>query len=449
MSSIEPFRFLHTGDLHLDSPFLGIRSVAPEWVVRALRDATVRAWEAIVELALTERVDFIVVAGDAFENANRTLRGQVAFLRGLGRLSEAGIRSFVVTGNHDPLSGWEPSLTWPALAHRFGSAEVGAVPVVRERAEIARVYGISYATRDVRDNLARRFRRHADAPFAVGLLHANVGGQPGHELYAPCSIGDLAATGIEYWALGHVHRHAVLSERDPVAVYCGNPQGRDPGEAEPRGCYLVSVNAAGQVALEFRPTDVVRWSSIEVEIGDLPSEQALADRLASRLDQEQAAADGRALVARVALGGRGPLHHALARPDVLEDLRALTQETLGRAEPFVWIESLADRTRPEVDVAALRGQASGFLAEFLREVDWTRAAIEDSAPPDDVDGDEEVAVPAGLDGAGIEEALAPLYGHPRVRRVLRLADRRPQTETLSELLARAETLVVDRLADES
>ncbi len=96
------------------------------------------------------------MAGDAFERANRTLRGQLVFRDGLARLAEAGIASFVVTGNHDPLDGWEPSVAWPALAHRFPAHEVTARPVVRDGTEIARVYGVSYHQRDITTNLAKR-----------------------------------------------------------------------------------------------------------------------------------------------------------------------------------------------------------------------------------------------------------------------------------------------------
>ena len=108
------FSFVHTGDLHLDSPFVGLTAEAPPDVATLLRESTILAWRNIVDLALAEQVDFLLVAGDAFEHANRTLRGQLVFRDGLARLAEAGIASFVVTGNHDPLDGWEPSVTWPS-----------------------------------------------------------------------------------------------------------------------------------------------------------------------------------------------------------------------------------------------------------------------------------------------------------------------------------------------
>ncbi len=68
-------RFLHTGDLHLDSPVTGLITQAPPEVLAVLRDATTRAWRNVVRTALDERVDFLLVAGDVFEAASPTLLG--------------------------------------------------------------------------------------------------------------------------------------------------------------------------------------------------------------------------------------------------------------------------------------------------------------------------------------------------------------------------------------
>jgi exonuclease SbcD len=433
------FRFVHTGDLHLDSPFVGLTAEAPPSVAQTLREATILAWWNVVQLAIAEQVDFFLVAGDAFEHANRTLRGQLVFRDGLARLAEAGIPSFVVTGNHDPLAGWEPSVAWPELAHRFDAGAVTSRPVLRDGVEIARVYGISYQQRDVTTNLARHFPRAADAPFAVGLLHANVGGLEGAANYAPCSIGDLRATGMDYWALGHIHRHQVISEAQPTAVYCGNPQGRDPGESDPRGCYLVAVDDAGRIHPEFRPTDVVRWQLLDVPIGELGTDEALVAAVAGRVDDARSAA-GRSIVARLQLTGRGPLHASLARAGFLDDLRAAAQDRLGLTHPFAWIESLRDRTRPAVDLEASR-RADDFMGDLLRRLDATRRVLGGGARGGE--GDPE-GVPTLEE---LDRLLDELYANQRARRFLQ--GPRPGPTRLSALLDEAETILVDRLGGEA
>jgi DNA repair protein SbcD/Mre11 len=439
------FRFVHTADLHLDSPFIGLTTEAPANVVRTLRESTISAWNAIIDLALAEQADFLLVAGDAFEHANRTLRGQLVFRDGLRRLSDEGTPSFVVTGNHDPLDGWEPSVTWPPLAHRFPAHQVTAAPVRRGSEEIARVYGISYHQRDIKQNLARSFVRDPAAPFAIGLLHANVGGAEGHANYAPCSMADLRASGMDYWALGHVHAQRVLSDVRPVTVYCGNPQGRDPGETEPRGCYLVDVDDAGRIHPLFCPTDVVRWQLLAVPIDGLSTEESLIEAVVTAVDEARTAA-GRSIVARVRLIGRGVLHASLARAGMLDDVLAAARDGLGTAEPFAWIESLRDRTRPELDLAERR-KADDLTGDLLRRLDAMRRELS-RADGDGVADSAEAAVETGVPSVtDVDKALDELFANSRARKYLK--DVRPDAAGVAVLLDEVETLLLDRLGDES
>ncbi len=429
MSRPQPLRFLHTGDLHLDSPLEGLSAEAPPEVLSVLRSATTDAWRNVVRLAIDERVDFVLVAGDVFEVASPTLLGQTRFRDGLAELAAAGIRSFVVHGNHDPLDGrsWAPSLDFPHAAHRFGTDAVGAVSVLRDGVEIARVHGRSYPRAAVVDNYAAGFHADTDAPFSIGLLHTNVGDRPGHHNYAPCSVDDLRASGMDYWALGHIHQPGQVLA-DPPAYYCGIPQGRDPGELGARGCYLVDVDEARRVTARFVAADVVRWEPIDLDIGPLADDEALRracrEAVAAALD----AADGRTIVVRLRLVGRGVLHPTLRRPGYLDDLRLLLDEERGPIPPLAWVESIRDATRPEVDLDARR-DAPDFVGDFLRTVAAARRGERTTDP------DEHERWMGTL-----REAIAPLFDESqRGRRLLRGA--RPEDGDLTgALLDDAEAL---------
>lgn len=434
MPSIQPFRFLHTGDLHLDSPVTGLRGEATPQVLGLLRDATTSAWRNVVRLAIAERVDFVVVAGDVFERSSPTLLGQTRFRDGLAELAAAGIGSYVVHGNHDPLDGasWAPSLRFPETTHRFGTAPGETAIVARNGVEIARIHGRSYAAPAVSENLAIGMRR-GDEPFAIGLLHANVGDRPGHGNYAPCSLDDLRASGIDYWALGHIHQPGVLTTHGTTAVYCGNPQGRDAGEIGPRGAWLVSVDAAGRATPEFRACDVVRWSSAELGIEALEDDESLVAAVRAALADAADAAAGRSLLLRLRLTGRGPLHAVLRRPGYLDDLRRLANEELSGAPPFTWLESLTDATRPAIDLVARRA-VPDFAGDFLRTVESARRAERGTDPEAHDAWRERLAA-----------AIRPLYDEwPRGRRVL--APLRPTDDELfGAILDEAETTGIDLL----
>ena len=412
-------RFVHAADLHLDSPFLRIVDSGPERVARALREATFDAYDALITLCIDERVEALLIAGDIYDGADRSLRAQRKFVAGLNRLHEAGIRSFVCHGNHDPLDGWEAGLATPESCYRFGP-DVESVPFDPANPARGTVYGMSYPRQSVKENVARRFRRDQPTGVAIGLLHCNVGTDTGHEPYAPCTLEDLVATGMDYWALGHVHTAQVLRAQSPAVVYPGNPQGRHPNETGPRGACLVTIEDGGRVTIESRPLDVVRWATVSVPIEGLDGIQDLLDRIESDVGSALDQADGRHLLYRLSLTGKGELHHDLKRPGVLDDIRAARNESIG--SPFAWCGRIEDATLPAFDrQQALR--AGDFLSEVL--------ALVDAAQGDPVAQSE------------LAEGLDAFYAHDRARKYLK--DARPAGGEFERLLGDAEALIAEYL----
>src|SRR5690554_2805323 len=201
------FRFLHAADLHLDTPFGGIARVS-EALRGRLMDASLAALDGLVDAALAHSVDFVVLAGDLYDGADRGIRAQLRVLGAFEKLSAAKIPVFIVHGNHDPvLEGWSAIRAWPEGVHVFGVDEV-EVHRLEIRGQVVTVSGISYGRRDVTENLALRFERPAvsgmDDGFHVAVLHANVGSAADHAAYSPCVLEDLVGRGYDYWALGHI-----------------------------------------------------------------------------------------------------------------------------------------------------------------------------------------------------------------------------------------------------
>lgn len=416
-------RFVHAADLHLDSPFGGLRNLAPE-IAEQLYQATFKAYDNIIDLCIQEQVDALLIAGDIFDGADRSLRAQLKFVDGLNRLEDANIRSFVCHGNHDPLSGWEAQLTFPGSCHRFGR-ELEQVPVFKDEPDRAVVYGISYPQREVRENLVLRFGAIEPGPFTIGLLHANVDNNQAHDSYAPCSLKDLEATGIDYWALGHVHTSQVLRETSPTVVYPGNPQGRHPNEPGPRGVYIVEVGDAGQVGLDFRAVDVVRWATLEIDIDGLETDQSLFDKI----DQEASlcldSADERDIIFRLVLIGRGPLHDSLTRPGFVDDLLEGVNDSGPRERPFLWCERIQVSTASFIDREQQR-QRSDFVGDLVRLCDeWQ-------------------GTPNGL--SEIRDNLQELYGRGNARRYLR--EHAPTEDEMRGLIVSAEAACLAELLDE-
>ena len=424
------YRFVHAADLHLDSPFHGLFADAPEQA-ETLRRATFDVYERVVDLCIEEQVDALLVAGDVFDSADNSLAAQLKFRDGLVRLAEHGIRSFVCHGNHDPLDGWRAELQWPAEAHRFGP-EPEAVPLNPDDPASPIVYGISYPTREVRVNLVPRFPARETGRPAIGLIHANVGSNTGHENYAPCTVDDLVHTGYDYWALGHVHTRAALRAPDqgaPVVVYPGNTQGRHANEPGARGVSLVEMDERGAVTkLQFKPLDVVRWETLLVAIDGLEDEQGLIDALESVVRTAVDAADNRDMVYRARLSGRGLIHMSIARRGFLADLQARLNGQFAVQRPFALCERIIDATAVPFDRDEL-SRGGDFVADLLSLIDEVRAD-----PPE-------------LARLAEEAKLADLYEHSRARRYL--ADAYPDESALAALVDGAEQLLLSGLVEEA
>jgi DNA repair exonuclease SbcCD nuclease subunit len=357
------FRFAHAADLHIDSPFRGLRDQDSRVGAR-LREATFEAFRNLIELCVSEKVDFLVVAGDVYDGDDRSVRAQLRFRDGLAELAGHGIETFVVHGNHDPLDGWQSAISWPEGVHVFGPVPEWRF-VTRDGEQIAAVQGVSFPTREVRENLAVQFAPPPSADlFTIGLLHANVGGNPDHDNYAPCTVDDLRQSGLDYWALGHVHTRQTLRRANPAIVYPGNSQGRHPNETGARGCLIVEVNDGRGVKSEFRALDVVRWETAEVSIDGIQTIDALISAIEQRLDDLGARAEGRDVVCRLTLAGRGPMHHELARDGALQDILDTVRSSAGSSSPWVWVERIAGATRPAMDLTE-RARSDDFLGSVL------------------------------------------------------------------------------------
>lgn len=357
--------FVHAADLHLDAPFRRVDAAEPR-VRDACVESTFAAFERIVDVCLERQAAFLVIAGDAYNTAERSFRAQSRFRAGAHRLAESGVRVFMVGGNHDPASAGSVSLEMPDNVHYFASGTVERVAFPSEDDPACVLYGRSFARSRETANLALEFRKAEGDPFAIGVLHANVGGNQQYEPYAPCSLEDLLAAGMDYWALGHIHQHQELATEPPV-VYPGSPQGLDPNEAGEHGCVVVTVGSTG-VSTEFVETGRIAWNRQIIDLADAVTLDDVLASLRGSCEGTREASEGRPVLLRVDLVGRSEAHAGLARGAAFEDLVAEVRCEQLAISPWVWLDRVRDLTRPALDLDRVRDGAD-FAADLVRIVD--------------------------------------------------------------------------------
>lgn len=382
------FRFLHAADIHLDSPLTGLSRYEGLPADR-LRRATRDAFDNLITTAISERVDFVVIAGDLFDGDWRDMSTGLYFARAMGRLDEAQIRVFVLKGNHDAESLVTKSLPWPPNVTVFDSRK----PQTVDLSDIGvALHGQSFATGAVVEDLSANYPAPLPNRFNIGVLHTALGGYAQHQSYAPCSVQGLSGKGYHYWALGHVHAQEVVS-RDPWIVFPGNLQGRHAKETGPKGAVLVEVSEDHSIDLKALTLDVVRWIQLGVDCTDAADLSEVRQRIRTALLQARNEQTSyKDAVFRLILTGNTRLSGTLTdRRDALRD------EVRAIAEGFgdVWLERLIVRTAlPQETATSGSDDGLGLVDEALADPELL-ALLEaelkpflDAVPQDDreVDG---------------------------------------------------------------
>ena len=239
-----PFRFVHSGDFHLEQPLMGVADV-PDHLRDLFLDAPYDGARRVFEAAVAEDADFVLLSGDIVHPAKTGPRGPLFLVEQFTRLAARGIDVYWAGGPADPPEAWPAAVRLPENVHLFPQGHVEEVLASGKAGPLARLAGVS---------------RGPQRPLRPGDFHADPGG-----LYTiAIAHGDaepaaLQCRGLDYWALGGRHDRSTPQSSPIVIHYSGSPQGRWPRELGIHGCTLVQVDAQRQTHTSLIPTDAVRW----------------------------------------------------------------------------------------------------------------------------------------------------------------------------------------------
>jgi len=367
-------RFIHTADIHLDSPLRGL-SAYQDAPAEQLRGATREAFRQLITTAIDERVDFMVIAGDLYDGDWPDFNTGLFFCAEMGRLQRAGIPAFVLFGNHDAESQMTRALRLPDNVFRFSASACQSHTI--EPLKVA-LHGRSFKVRDTTENLAQGYGAPLRGYFNIGVLHTALQGGYGEHLnYAPCTLDELHAKGYDYWALGHVHDHRLWTGRSTIC-FPGNLQGRNIRETGQRGAVMVTVEQGGPPQVERLFIDVLRWEHLAVDVSACDNMDAVGIATSRQLTAllETDAHVPRAV--RVSLQGECAIHGELFQRE--QELRAhVLAEIAAIAPDRLWLEKVKLATRP-IDTPATGLLGTDALAELqalLAEAGQDAALLKD------------------------------------------------------------------------
>ncbi|NIK12667.1 metallophosphoesterase family protein [Alkalibacillus almallahensis] len=349
----QPIRFIHTADLHLDSPFKGMREV-PENILYDVQNATLKAFERLIELAVNEQVDFVVIVGDLFDVQSASLKSLVTLKRGLSQLNTYGINVYISFGNHDYDMMRKVDLTLPENTYIFPTEEV-SVTTFRKGETEAHLYGFSYESRAVREPKVHEYERIDRSGYHIATLHGSLKSNEEHDQYAPFQLEDLKAKPFDYWALGHIHKRDLLAQR-PYIVYPGNIQGRHMKETGEKGCYVVELTEQ-QTNLSFHSLHDVLFLDEQTTASSSDKIDDLVKVLADYKDQLRHQ------------HGKVWLRLQVIVPDILQgyetELLQWLNEQENQASNWIWLTFLELKTSVSYDRNQLK-QSNQFVGEVIK-----------------------------------------------------------------------------------
>ena len=257
-------KILHSADWHLDAPV----SARTEEQAKMLRQELGKIPEKIAAIAQREKCDLMLLAGDLFDGAYT----KDTFRKVYEALESVKIPVFITPGNHDfcqPGSPYKAEI-WPENVHIFNAPVVETVEVPNLDCTI---YGAGYEAMDC-PALLENFQAKGKGKWQIGILHGDASNTS--STYCPVTPQQVRLSGLDYLALGHIHKGDSFRGGDTLCAWPGCPMGHGYDETGVKGVLLVELDE--QTNARFLPLDGPKFFDEEVNVGSDPK-QALAGKL--------------------------------------------------------------------------------------------------------------------------------------------------------------------------
>lgn len=246
-------KILHSADWHLDSP-LAARD-------DSLRTALLEIPGKIADVVHRENCDLVLLAGDLFDGV--PARETVDMVH--RALEEMAVPVFVSPGNHDYIRPDSPWLchVWPENVHIFTPNAITSLSLPELD---CRIYGAAFAGMDC-PALLEGFRAEGPERYHLTVLHGDP--QILNSPYCPITQDQVQASGLDYLALGHIHKYGCYRVGNTLCGWPGCPMGRGYDETGEKGVYIVTLGEAAEAV--FYPLDTPRFHDLTVEAGEEPA----------------------------------------------------------------------------------------------------------------------------------------------------------------------------------
>ena len=257
-------KFIHGADFHLDSAFAAL----PPRQAAARRRESRELPQRLANYVNQNGIELVLLAGDLFDSASAYRDTAESLSAALGQMAA---QVYIAPGNHDWYGPGSPYLTvqWPDNVHIFTQPHLEAMAWPEKRLVL---HGAAFTASEQSAGFLSGFAAPKDSNLHIGLLHGEI--DPAEARYDPIWKEEIAASGLAYLALGHIHKRTEpLTCGRTVCAWPGCPEGRGFDELGEKGFYQGIVTDGGQVELAFVPFARHRYEILEVDVtGKTPRE---------------------------------------------------------------------------------------------------------------------------------------------------------------------------------
>ena len=346
----ESFKFLHASDFHLDEPIQGLAEI-PSHLKQILANAPYDSATRLFDLAIAERVDFVLLSGDLFNMELAGPRSSAFLLSQFERLTEKNIDVYWCAGAVDQPDRWPSSIELPENVLTFSSAYVEQVAHRKNGRVVATIHCSGH---DEKRRSGADFYADVNDPFPIAFTHG--------EFDPPTMIDQ----NIRYWALGGRHKANKIEKSGSVIGYPGTPQGRSPKESGARGCNICRVDSTGKLKVQSVELDSVRWKPQKVAINERSTLKELKDVLGERAMKIAADTNDVTILINWFLTTSGEFHPALRRPELADELLEWVRDEFGRSDRGLWSVRLTIEPPEALPIGWY--EEDTILGEYLRAI---------------------------------------------------------------------------------
>lgn len=346
----EAFKFIHASDFHLDQPFRGLVEL-PLHLKSALANAPYDSARKVFDIAISERVDFVLLSGDLFDLSASGPRPAAFLLSQFERLADKGIEVYWCSGSVDPIDRWPTSIELPSNVVTFSATVLEDVTHYRDGKAIANIYGMGF---DEKRQTSSDFVTDPDDVFPLAIAHGEF------------DTATMPFDDVRYWALGGRHKAAKIEKPGSLVAYPGTTQGRTPKETGAFGCNVCRVDSNGKLRVQRLETDCVRWLPQKIAIHETVNETELHNTLAERALKIITDNSEQICLVHWNLSPSGDFNPALRHRDNVASILDWLRDEFGRGDSGLWSTQVT--IEPPTNIPTSWYEEDTILGEYLRAI---------------------------------------------------------------------------------